>query len=66
MVFACRRRACSPGLDGAGEELGADLAATDELDVELDDAMDADLAEVLPEVGVSQPPSRPVPNLKRG
>ena len=45
MVFACRRRARSLGLDGAGEELGADLAATDELDVELDDAIDVDLSE---------------------
>ena len=44
MVFACLRRARSPDLDRAGEELGADLAATDELNVELDDAMDEDLA----------------------
>ena len=44
MVFACRRRARSPDLDGAGEELGADLAAAEELAVELDDATDEDLA----------------------
>ena len=45
MVFACRRCPRSPSLKGAGEELGADLATTDELDVELGDAIDADLAE---------------------
>ena len=44
MVFACRRRARSPSLDGAGEELGADLAAIDELNIELGDAIDEDLA----------------------
>ena len=45
MVFACRRRARSLGLERAGEELGADLAATDELDVELGGAVDVDLVE---------------------
>ena len=39
MVFARRRLARSPNLAEAGEELGADLAATDELDVELGDAI---------------------------
>ena len=48
MVFACRRCARSPSLEGAvapvgvEEELGADLATTDELDVELSDEVDAD------------------------
>ena len=45
MVFACRRCARSPSLEGTGEELGADLATTDELGVELGDAVDVDLAE---------------------
>ena len=51
MVFACRRCARSPSLEGVAapvgveEELGADLAATDELDVQLGDAVDVDLAE---------------------
>ena len=44
MVFACRRCARSPSLEGAGEELGADLAATDELDIELGDTVGIDLA----------------------
>ena len=42
MGFACRRRARSPSLDEAAapvgveeEEIGADLAATDGLDVDL-------------------------------
>ena len=43
MVFACRRRARSPDLDGAAEELGADFATTDELDVGLGGAIDEDL-----------------------
>ena len=53
MVFACRRCARSPNLEGAAasvgveEELGADLAATDELDVELSDEADADLVDEL-------------------
>ena len=51
MVFACRRCTHSPSLEeaaapvGVEEELGADLAATDELDVELGDAVDVGLAE---------------------
>ena len=51
MAFACRRCARSPSLEeaaapvGVEEELGADLAATDELDVELGDAIDVGLAE---------------------
>ena len=45
MIFACRRRARSPDLDEAGEQLGADLAATDELDVGLGDRVVMDLAE---------------------
>ena len=44
MVFACQRRARSPDLDGAGEDLVAYLATTKELDVELDDEMHQDLA----------------------
>ena len=51
MVFACRRCARAPSLEGAAapvgveEELGADLVAIDELDVELGDAVDVDIAE---------------------
>ena len=51
MVFACRRCARSPNLEGAAapvgvaEDLGADLATTDELDVEFGEAVDVDLAE---------------------
>ena len=44
MVFASRRRAHSPDLDETEEELVADLASTEELDVELDDATNQDLA----------------------
>ena len=44
MVFACRRRARSPDLDGTEEGLVVDLASTEELDVERDEATIQDLA----------------------
>ena len=45
MVSACRRRARTPDLDEAGEQLEVDLAATDELDVVLGNGVVVDLAE---------------------
>ena len=44
MVFAGQRRGRSPDLDETEEELVADLASTEELDIELDDATNQDLA----------------------